>query len=192
MAERVYTAEAIVLGKYGSGEASLSTLILTDRFGLVRVRAQSARSVKSKLRYALEPMTIGTYSFVRGARSNRLIGAQARERLLSLERLGARQAAGQIGRLLLRLMPGEHHDDGVFVIVEQGLRGLSNLPSEDIPAAECAIVLALLDKLGYLPEDPAPIAIQDELLSSETLARMKEFRADAVRRINRALQESGL
>ncbi len=192
MAERVYTTPGIVLRKYEVGEASVSVLVLTKEHGLVRLRAQSARRGTGKLRYGLEPMTLGTYSFVRGMQSQRLVGVEVNEMLLSPKHGAARQAAGQISRLLIRLMPGEAFDDSIFALVEGGLRYLCALEATEVSEAECAIVLALLSRLGYLSENPTFLSFADEPLSPENLSRMKSLRSEAVRTINHALGLSGL
>lgn len=192
MAERVHTSRGIVLRKYGVGEASLSALILTHDFGLIRVRAQSARNGKGKLRYGLEPLTLGEYSFVRGTQSNRLIGVAVEDVVLAQSHGAARHAAGQLTKLLLRLMPGEAFDARIFTLVEEGLRHLQREDPENVEVAECAIVLALLARLGYLSEDSNLSMFAQEPLSVENLARIKDMRKEAIQSINRALSVSGL
>lgn len=192
MAERVHTSRGIVLRKYGVGESSLSALILTKEFGLIRVRAQSARASTGKLRYGLEPLTLGSYSFVRGLQSNRVIGIEAEEILLAPSHGAARQAAGQLTKLLLRLMPGEAFDEDIFTLVEEGLRHLQYEVPENIPIAECSIVLALLSRLGYLSHDAELSACVEEPLTPQSLAYIRAMRKEAVQHINRALSVSGL
>lgn len=192
MAERVYTSEGVVLRKYPAGEASVSVLILTKEHGLIRLRAQGARNQKGKLKAALEPMTHGVFSFVEGREGSRLIGAEAHELLLSQGPGPARQAAGQLSRLLIRLIPGEAADAGVFALVTGALAEFRTAPPADVPALECAVVLALLMRLGYLPEDPALRAVAEAPLADESRLRMKERRVEAVRTINRMLALSGL
>lgn len=192
MAARVYTSEAIVLRKYPTGEASLSALILTKEYGLIRVRAQGARKPEGKLKSALEPMTYGDFSFVEGRQGSRLVGAEARGLLLSPAAGPARQAAGQLARLLIRLIPGEAPDADVFELIRGGLAGLQAAEPSEVPALECAIVLALLMRLGYLPDDPDLQDVAQAPLERESLLRMRERRAEAVRAINRMLAASGL
>lgn len=192
MAQRVYTSEGIVVRKYPAGEASISALILTKEHGLIRVRAQSAREPKGKLKGALEPMTLGSFSFVEGREGSRLIGAEAHQMLLPPFPGPARQAAGQLSRLVIRLIPGEAADAEVFALIKGALIELKAVPPVDVPALECAVVLALLMRLGYLPEDPGLRAVAQAPLGRESLARMREKRIEAVRAINRMLALSGL
>jgi recombinational DNA repair protein (RecF pathway) len=192
VAERIYTSYGTVLHKQGVGEASVSALILTRNYGLVRVRAQSARNSSGKLRYGLEPMTIGRYSFVRGSQSNRLIAAEADEMLGASAGFACRKAIGQITKLLLRLMPGEAFDPDIYDLVDSGFRFLAVTDPEDIAAAECAIVLSLLSRLGYLPEDTELHRLTKIPLSGQVVREIKDVRLQAVRTINQALAETGL
>lgn len=192
MAQRVYTSEGIVLRKYGTGEASISLLILTREHGLIRLRAQSARNALGKLKGALEPMTLGSFSFVHGKQGSRLIGAEAHELLLSPNPGPARQAAGQLARLLIRLIPGEAADADVFVLIKGALVELGSVAPEDVPALECAVILSLLMRLGYLPDNPSLREVAESPFANESVVRMKDLRAEAVRTINRMLAASGL
>ena len=192
MAEKVYTSKGVVLLKQAFGEASISALILTEDFGLVRVRAQSARLSKGKLRYALEPLTKGEFSFVRGKEMYRLIGQEVEERLLNNESAQSRRALGQIGRLLLRLMPGEDVHPNLFRIVCGGFKFISTCENTDIPDAECMMVLSILGALGYLPEDASLSPLAARPLSEEVLHEVKGLRPRAVKIINAVLSESGL
>jgi recombinational DNA repair protein (RecF pathway) len=178
--------------KQDLGEASVSVLLLLEEYGLVRVRAQSARRSEGKLRYSLEPLTEGFYSFVRGTQANRLVGAEAHTLLLNREATAARRAAGQISRLLLRLLPGEEYNPELFRSVREGFVFLSTCPLADIPEAECMLVLSVLAKVGYLPEEASLAQFAHAPLTSELIAQMRTVRPLAVRAINQALSLSGL
>ncbi len=192
MAQKVYSSRGIVLMKQGMGEANTSALILMEAYGLVRLRAQSARRSEGKLRYALEPMTEGTYSFVRGAQSNRLIGAQAETVLLNMNTTASRRTAGQIGRLLLRLLPGEESEPELFRMVHAGFIFMTTCAPEDLPEAECILVLSILSKLGYLSEEASLAQFAEAPLTQEGIAQMRTIRPSAVRAINHVLSLSGL
>ncbi|HVZ76226.1 MAG TPA: recombination protein O N-terminal domain-containing protein, partial [Candidatus Paceibacterota bacterium] len=58
----LFVTEGIVLGKRGVGEANMFLAILTREQGLLKASARSARREQSKLRYALEPFTLATYT----------------------------------------------------------------------------------------------------------------------------------
>ena len=73
---KLFVSDGVVLGKRGVGEANTLVAILTQEMGLVKAVARSARKEQSKLRYALEPMTSATYSFIRGKYEWKLTGAE--------------------------------------------------------------------------------------------------------------------
>ncbi len=192
MAERIYSSDGVVLKKEGIGENSLSILLLTPTHGLVRLRAQGARKGLGKLRFALEPMTFGHYSFIDGKYGMRLVGAQASEIALPPALSGSRRALGNITRLLVRLLPGEEGHEKLFTSVTQGFKYLRSCEEVLVQHAECVLVLTILRELGYLPEDPLLMRFAADSLSDELVREMGEAKPHAVRTINRVLAESGL
>lgn len=192
MAHRIYTQDGVVLKKEGIGEKSISALILTPDFGLVRLRAQSARDPKGKLRFALEPLTFGSFSFISGRHGARLVGAQAHEHLLPLQLHAGRRALGSITRLLVRLLPGEEGHRDLFKGIVDGFRFMKDLPEGQIAYAECALVLSILRELGYLPDDPTLSRFASVPLSTELLAELEHTKPHAVRTINEVLSSTGL
>jgi DNA repair protein RecO (recombination protein O) len=152
---KLFVSEGVVLGKRGVGEANVLLAVLTKDIGLVKAVARSARRESSKLRYALEPLTSATYSFIRGRHEWKLVGAERataplRDTTLSLE---ARQAAGRVTRLLLRLIHGEEENPALFTTVSEGLHALASAPTQT-PQIETVLVLRVLSHLGYLPQTP--------------------------------------
>jgi DNA repair protein RecO len=192
MAQRIYTTDGLVLRKEGAGETSLSALVLTEDYGLVRMRAQGARMSKGKLRFALEPMTLGSYSFVSGRFGARLVGAQAHEFLLPLHLSAARRVCGNLTKLALRLLPGEEHHAELFSGLVRGLRFLARAEPEVLPAAECAVVLHMLKVLGYLPEDPALARFATADITEQLVEEIAASKTQTVRMINAILMETGL
>ncbi len=192
MAHRIYTGERVVLKKGAVGEKSLSALMLTPEFGLVRVRAQGARGSEGKLRAALEPMTFGVFSFVSGRYGARLVGAQAHEHLLPLHLHAARGAVGNITRLLVRLLPGEEGHPALFAAIVDGFRYMRASSEIQIPHAECALVLRILRELGYLPEDPLLARFAEGSLSEKLLSELEQTKPHAIRTINQVLSSTGL
>lgn len=192
MAEKIFNSEGIVLMKQYTGEANASVLVFTSEYGLVRLRAQSARRSTGKLRYALEPMTLGYFSFVRGSQANRLIGAEAHTTLLNPLRVYARRATGNIGKLLLRLMPGEEGHPELFSLVKEGFQFMAGCEDGDLPEAECLLVLSLLSKLGYLSEDATLARFAEGAPNHALIAEIRSVRPHAVRTINHVLSLSGL
>lgn len=189
-----FSTRGLVLSKYGIGEANVALALLTPEFGLVRAVARSARRERSKLRYGLEPLGEGRFSLIRGKGDWRLIGVED----ISHERVGLsperRAQAGQVARLLLRLLPGEEGNAALYRTVADGLLALSRtVENADAAAIECVLVLRVLAQLGYLPQVPhaAPF-VESEFFTEELAAQAKASRASLVKLINDSLSASGL
>jgi DNA repair protein RecO (recombination protein O) len=188
-----FLTRGLVLSKYVSGEANVSIALLTPEWGLIRAAARSARRERSKLRYGLEPLTEGRFSLVRGQGQWRLVGVE------QVSRAGAgsalrRAQAGQVMRLLMRLMPGESGDELLYRSVVEGLTALSRVPDDaDASAIECVLVLRVLARLGYLPDLPelTPF-VESDFFSQELATAARASRKTLVKLINDSLNASGL
>lgn len=191
---RLIITEGVVLAKRGAGEANTLAVILTEDIGLVQAKAQSARRERSKLRYGLEPLAQGRFSFVRGKHEWKLIGAEQASRAILDAPSQNRSAAGRITRLIMRLVQGEEAATPLFRIMRDGFSLLAIARAkEDIESVECVLVLRILFNLGYLPNTPelAPF-INDASLSLELASRAAASRSALVRAINESLSASGL
>lgn len=189
-----FITKGLVLGKQGLGEANIAVMLLCEELGLVRAAARSARHERSKLRYGLEVLTEGRYSLVRGKQEWRLVGVEEVSRACIGRAVPHRTRAGQIGRLLLRLMPGEEGNRALYVSVVEGLRALARVESEeDATATECVLVLRILSHLGYLPQLPeiAPF-VESDFFTQDLALQAKHSRAFLIKLINDSLSASGL
>ncbi len=191
----IHVTQGIVLGKRGVGEASVALSLLTAEHGLLRAAARSARAEKSKLRYGLEPLTVGRFSLVRGRREWLLTGVEGASRArVAVAGMERRRAAGRITRLLLRLIHGEEPVGPLYRTVEEGFGFLADAPGErEAQAIECVLVLRILSHLGYLPEHPelAPF-VGDVFFSLQLADEAARSRTLLVRAINESLAASGL
>ena len=150
-----FGTEGLVLQKRGVGEANISVVLLTRELGLARATARSARTERSKLRYGLEPMTLGTFSLVRGKHEWRLTGVEHADRTLLACAGNRRLSLGRIVRLLMRLIQGEEVNKLLFTDVTIGFSSLAQAESEqDAASIECIVVLRILSRLGYLSQTP--------------------------------------
>jgi len=196
-----HITEGIVLGKRGVGEANTLVFILTRELGLVRAKAVSARREASKLRYGLEPLSRGRYTFVRGRAEWRLTGVDE----VSREFLGTTSAQGkrlgQVSRLLMRLVLGAEHTPELYKTVSEGFRSLAHTEGhldfsrqgELADSVECVLVLRILAHLGYLPELPALAPfVEDDRFSPELAAQAAASRKLLIKLINESLQATGL
>lgn len=169
------------------------TSILTSDLGLVRAQVRSARVMPSKLRYGVEPLTHGRFSFVRGRHEWRLTGAEALSREALTMPAVHRAVVGRVGKLLLRLMPGTEPLPTLYQVVTEGFLALQTAVAEDVQDIECVLVLRILSELGYIPDtsQAAPF-IEEKGFNKELLALAHASRPTLIRSINDALQSTGL
>ncbi|HVV38729.1 MAG TPA: DNA repair protein RecO [Candidatus Paceibacterota bacterium] len=192
---KLFVSDGVVLGKKGLGEANTLVAILTRELGLVKAVARSARREASKLRYSIEPLSSGTYSFIRGKNEWKLTGAvgavdEWRAGDISTEK---RQAAGRIVRLLMRLIHGEEYNTALYETVAEGLSALSRSQGATVQSIETVLVLRIVSHLGYLPQTPElqPF-IEQDFFSIELQAEAEASRALLLKAINDSLTATGL
>jgi len=191
---RLFTGEAIVLGKRGVGEANTLLALLTREMGVIRAAARSTRVEESKLRFGLEPLTRGTFSFVRGKYEWKLTGVENISRGFISQSTVRRRAAGRIAKLLLRLIHGEEGVGGIYDTTVEGLISLAGVASEqEAENVECILVLRILSELGYVPSSQklTPL-VENKLFSTEILAEATSMRPFLIRTINESLSATGL
>jgi DNA repair protein RecO len=187
-----HITEGLVLGKRAIGEANTFVFILTEELGLVRAKAISARREGSKLRYGLEPLSLGRYSFVRGKQEWRLTGVDALSRELCTTTPAQRRRLGQVSRLLLRLVLGAERSRELYQAVREGFVTLSRI-EKDADSVECVLVLRILAHLGYLPELPALAPfVESNTFTPELAAEAQASRKLLIKLINDSLQATGL
>lgn len=191
---RLYVTEGVVLGKRGIGEANTFLSLLTRELGLIRASARSTRAEQSKLRFGLEPLSSGRYTFVRGRHEWKLVGAEEISHEFASGDIARRRAAGRVARLLLRLIHGEEPTSGLFPTVTEGLSMLVQATTTaDVEMTECILVLRVLAELGYVPNNQnlAPFVASTQF-PPEMLAEAASKRPFLIRTINESLSATGL
>ncbi len=187
-----YITEGIVLGKRAVGEANTLVFILTAELGLVRAKATSSRREASKLRYGLEPLSAGRYTFVRGKQEWRLTGVDEAANIAVRSTPLQRKRLGQVSRLLMRLVLGAEHTPELYATVRKGFESLAHT-EENADSVECVLVLRILAHLGYLPELPALAPfVESDQFSPELAAEAAASRKLLIKLINDSLQATGL
>jgi len=76
MSHTVYSTDAIVLGRVGTGEADVTLWLLTRELGLIVAKAQSARKEEAKMRSYLQMFGYLRASLVRGKHVWRVTGTE--------------------------------------------------------------------------------------------------------------------
>lgn len=186
-----YHTDALILGSYESGEADRTVTLFTRDFGLVRARATSVRSEKSKMRYAVQHYTLANASLVRGKKGWRLAGATAR----SLPMGGPRSlgAFARIAELTVRLVAGEEKNEYLFDVLAEAHRVLMQQDESAVPTIEIVCVARVLYALGYISAE----ALKTTLFShtefgDEHLQEAEVLRETILKSINSAIAETHL
>jgi DNA repair protein RecO len=185
----IVVTDGLVLGKRFVREADALVQIFTPG-GLLRARATSVRSEKSKLRYGLEPLTQARFSLVRGRHEWRLTGVEAVSRQHVANAPGQRQAMARVARLLMRLIHGQEASAALYTTVIEGFKALAHSDSPD--TVEVVLVLRILSHLGYLPHTEALAPFIDGQFDVELSAKALESRGLLIRTINESLQATSL
>jgi DNA repair protein RecO len=187
-----YITEGIVLGKRSVGEANTLVYILTEQLGLVRAKATSSRREASKLRYGLEALSRGRYTFVRGRNEWRLTGVDDVSRDYASATSAQRKRLGQVSSLLMRLVLGAEHTPELYKTVRGGFESLAHT-EQHADSVECVLVLRILAQLGYLPELPAlsPF-VESDAYTPQLAAEAAGSRKLLIKLINDSLQATGL
>jgi recombinational DNA repair protein (RecF pathway) len=140
MSYSIQTTEGFVLSYTPLREADRVYSVLTRDLGLIRATATGVRKAASKLRGALEPVSLTTVSLVRGKEYWRATSAEVIEKI---------ESSPEILRplmLLERLVQGEAPHPELFDMLRE------KLGSKDVRGEvfETRLVAEILFHLGYL------------------------------------------
>lgn len=184
-----YDTRAITLARTSIGEANALLALLTRDMGLVRARAQGLRKSGAKLAAALATWSESDVVLVKGAEGWRVTGAVLREDRFAQLPAAAREGAGRVSGLLLRLAGDDASDPGLFELFSGYLDALTSASVSDYDALEILAALRLLALLGFdageLPDAAAPYGAVGR-------TRVLEDRSAYVVRVNRGIEASGL
>lgn len=195
MAYRLYHTDGFILDNKPFGEGGSMCVIFTRELGLLFALAQSARESHSKLRGNLQPLSAGSFSFVRGKNGWRVTHAEAHLSLGRDVKENGISMWARIFSLLRKLVSGEEENKELYEILESGTQFLKMHPlsEEELRFFEGLLVLRIVRNLGYLPSLP----LLDELSysriwSKEILNSFKGREEKAIFYINEAIAQSGL
>ncbi|MDB5244646.1 MAG: repair protein RecO, repair protein RecO [Parcubacteria group bacterium] len=185
-----YETRGIVLARTHTGEATTIVTLITPELGLLRARAQSLRASGAKLAHALTTLAESSLVLVRGRDGWRVAGAMLEENwFVRLEEASAKQTAGRVSSLLLRLVAGEATDAELFPIIAAFLEALVALPEAEHDAVEVITALRILRALGL---DAGEIPGDATDFAPATLQAVAQSRTAYITRINHGITASGL
>lgn len=186
-----YHTEALVLAARESGESDRALTILTRDFGVVRTRGIGLRSERSKMRFALQSYAHAYVSLIRGKRGWRLAGATAIGGAAS--ELRAVGAFARIAELVVRLVPGEEHNEYLFDALAEAHRALREASAEAVPTVEIVCVARVLYALGYISAEALETALFTHTsYGDENLQEAEVMKEKLLASINRAISETHL
>ena len=187
-----YQTEAIVVGARESGEADKNFALYTRDFGLVRARATSVRSEKSKMRHALQLCSRASVALVRGKSGWRLAGASAATNAIGKDPRGV-SAFARMGELVVRLVAGEERNEYLYEALAQAHEALMRERVQAVATIEIVAVARVLYSLGYLSAEAMETALFTHTAYADTHLREAETIQDALlSSINKALSQSHL
>lgn len=190
------STQAIVLKADDVGERDVLISLFTREFGFVYAKATGVRTQSSRLRFALQSMSLCFVSLVHGKTGWILTNATfLRSYYFDSEGFGQKQTINKILVLLGRLYIGEEPHPELFDFIEEKLELLSSkeILNEDMKQLEIFIVFKILEKLGYIENHQTvkPLATTEDY--SESLREyIKENQKLITPFINSAIRTSGL
>lgn len=182
-----YDTRGIVLARSPQGEANALLAVLSKDLGLVRARAQGVRRPGAKLAAALATFAQSELVLVKGAEGWRIAGAVLDENHVARLSRDARERAGRVAGLMLRLSgEGESGLFDLFAGLVAALDGSSEAEGEALE------ILAVLRVLGALGLDSLELPAGADSYAPAARAAVEAGRAAYIARINRGIEASGL
>lgn len=146
---RVYLQDAFLLHRRPYRETSLLLNLLTREFGVVGLVAKGARRGRGQQAALLRPFCPLSLSWAGRSNLPTLTAVEARGTSWNL--LGKALFCGfYLNELLVRLLPAQDPQPGVFALYEAALQGLAS--GKSLEKHLRLFELALLDELGYGPD----------------------------------------
>ncbi len=186
-----YQTEVLVLGSGERGEADRLFVLFTKDFGLVRARASSVRSEKSRMRYAMQNYARANAALVKGKRGWRVAGASALKGGKGDPRGVA--AFARIGQLTIRLVHGEEKNDYLFAALAEAHEALMVETCEAYGTIEIVCVARILYALGYISNEALSTALfTHTAYTGESLVEAETLKDKLLSSINKAIAQTHL
>ncbi len=178
------------------GEKDVFLSIFTREFGFVYAKATGVRTQSSRLRFSLQPMTLCFVSLVHGKTGWILTNATfLKSFYFESRKQFQKYTISRIIHLLSRLYVGEEADVELFDFLEQELNRSTedSFDIERLKQLEIFIVFRMLEKLGYIEQDPVvkPI-LNKNIFTQEIEDYIQTNRQHITPFINNAIRTSGL
>jgi recombinational DNA repair protein (RecF pathway) len=192
MSHRIHNTDAFIVGAEPASEASAYVRLWTREVGILGAWCQGVRQMRSKLRHHTTLLAHSHMSLVRGRELWRVTGADTRHRD-QLRGISVQRVAHRLLAAVWRIIPREEKDTELFDRFRDALLYASevSLSKEELEGLELSLMLALLDRAGYLAGD-FDMHSRVVLGESESLLRVHAEKSRLVPVINEALHLSQL
>lgn len=189
----IYTTESLIL-KREPQNSSAYYYILTKDLGLIKARAQGVREMKSRLKGALQELSLSTIAYVHGKAGWKITTAIPDKNFFTeTKNADVRKIMARISDCLIRLIPGEEKSAEIFTAVEKGFSALVQSEKDSL-VIEVIILTRILYTLGLLAKDETTSEILKDYsdFSVPIISHTLTHKALIIRAINKGFKESQL
>lgn len=191
MSYQKYTTDALVIGSTPRGEADKTLLLYTRDFGFVRAIAKGMRKERSRLRPALQELSLVRVSLVSGKGGWRVAGASLHRAPARFDSRGS-FALARILTLVQKMVQGEERNEYLYDSLAGAHRTLL-CGEAAADEAETLCVARLLFSLGYVaPEQEDAFMFEHCAYDDAALLHTRTRRQELIRVINASFAESQL
>lgn len=197
MTHHVYRTNALILTTTPVAEANRYYYLLTKDFGVVGATAQGVRWLKSKLKFALQPLSLSEISLVKGRNGWKIINAYSEKNYFYQfkENIYARAMIARVLSLVRRLVIGEDINKDLYNTIISHINFLEQnmkLSVSDIELIEYRLVFCILYTLGYLPHSDLALKVVNGVLDEKLLLILQPQKKMMLEQINRSLRATQL
>jgi len=196
----IYKTDAIILSGLPYRDDGKIFLVLSPSLGLCFVKAIGIRSLKSRLRYVLQDLSLVELDLVKGRVGWKITNANLKKnwfRVLRPEKTFL-QTTSQIKNLLFRMTDNDADLGEVFSIFNETFDFYTKLSFEEkndttVLGLELLVLSKILYSLGYVDFEkwPKEILVEGEI-DHALLQQVFKNKSFIIREINRAINESQL
>ncbi|MEK9184067.1 MAG: DNA repair protein RecO [Patescibacteria group bacterium] len=177
MTHQIYQTEGVVLKKKDFGEADCFFCIFTEKFGMIKAVAKSARLEKSKLRGGLDLFSFVNLALIFSKDFWKIVDARETGRTgkSNADYFVKIKIFAELANFLVRMIKGEEKNDFIWREIKNFLSAVydKSVTKEEIKKLGVQTTARILNNLGYMKDVPV---IKHQVISA----------------INKAIKESML
>lgn len=182
----IHRTQAFILNSFPFGEADKQLLLLTEEYGLIRVKARGIRKKESKLRQSVQEYSLCDVALVHGKGGWILTNASFIFNILAKVRSEElRISIARVLDLVSRMAVDEEPEDHIYEIVFRFVNMAMEKGDLKYEIFEIIFLLNILSRLGYV--DSKSFEDIDDLNSFD-----EKQQKEMIEMINRGIRESGL